>query len=91
MVDEIKKYTFPLWNKKTKTKDAAYKELKRRIEKIHKPNSGYGLHTFRATFMEIAFNKEPKLLPLIQKVVGHALSKENKLTIETYSTFAHKI
>lgn len=82
MIEEIKGYKFPLWNK---TKDGAYKELKRKLELIHKPNSGFGLHTFRGTFMEKAYNKYPGLLQLIQNVVGHKMSKESQLTIEKYA------
>lgn len=78
MVDD-----FPLFP--DKSYNAGYKEAKKQIEKLYPPNSGFGLHTFRGTFVEKALNENPERLSFIQKVVGHALTSQNKLTIEKYA------
>ena len=81
ILDKILATDFPIF--KNFTNDALQKKINRQIKKITKEKTKT-FHTFRATFISKAMNKNPRELAVLQEIVGHSKSENDSLTTDTY-------
>ena len=82
ILEKVLEIDFPLFKKKTT--NAAQKVLNRRLYKVIDKDSTKSFHTFRAKFISKAINANPKMIVVVQDIVGHSKNDKDKLTIDTY-------